>query len=102
MYFAGRRLLQSAPTIPLAASLRVVVGIFSYDGNLQFGITGDYDSAADIGVLRDGIERGIAELVAIAGPPATEAPATTVNGEPAARPSPAPNRRRGPAAPTTA
>jgi WS/DGAT/MGAT family acyltransferase len=102
MYFAGRRLLQSAPTIPLAASLRVVVGIFSYDGNLQFGITGDYDSAADIGVLRDGIERGIAELVAIAGPPATEAPATTVNGEPAARPSPAPNRRRGPAAPTPA
>ncbi len=101
LYFAGRRLLESAPTIPLAASLRIVVGIFSYDGNLQFGITGDYDHAADIGVLRDGIERGIAELVAIAEAAATEA-AATVNGELAARPSPAPDRRRGPAAPTPA
>jgi len=91
MYFAGRRLLESAPTIPLAASLRVVVGIFSFDGNMHFGITGDYDTAADIGVLRDGIERGIAELVATAGAPGTEAPATTVTDEPASRPSPTPN-----------
>jgi len=90
LYFAGRRLLESAPTIPLAAFLRVVVGIFSYDGNLHFGITGDYDTAADIGVLADGIERGMAELVATAGPPATKAPAAKApaNRKPASRPSP--------------
>jgi diacylglycerol O-acyltransferase / wax synthase len=66
LYFAGRRLLESSPTIPLAASLRVVVGIFSYNGGLRFGITGDYDTAPDVGVLRDGIERGVADLVAAA------------------------------------
>jgi diacylglycerol O-acyltransferase len=66
MYFAGRRLLESAPIIPLGASVRTVIGIFSYDGHLHFGITGDYDSVADIDVLRRGIEAGIAELVVAA------------------------------------
>lgn len=66
MYFAGRRLLESAPIIPLGASVRTVIGIFSYDGYLHFGITGDYDSVPDIDVLRRGIEAGIEELVAAA------------------------------------
>jgi diacylglycerol O-acyltransferase len=99
MYFAGRRMLETAPTIPLAASVRIAIGIFSYDGNVEFGITGDYDTAADIDVLRGGIERGIAELVAT-----TQAPATPVNGEAAPPPSPAPTapKRRRPASTTTA
>jgi diacylglycerol O-acyltransferase len=92
-------MLESAPTIPLAASLRIAIGIFSYDGNVHFGITGDYDTAADIDVLRGGIERGIVELVAT-----TQAPATPVNGEAAPPPSPAPTapKRRRPASTTTA
>ena len=35
VYFVGRRMLHTAPTIPLAASLRTAVGIFSYDGTLD-------------------------------------------------------------------
>jgi diacylglycerol O-acyltransferase len=101
MYFAGRRMLESAPTIPLAASVRIVIGIFSYDGNVEFGITGDYDTAADIGVLRDGIGRGIAELVATA-----QAPATAINGGrapvPPPEPTPSAQRRRRPVSTTTA
>jgi diacylglycerol O-acyltransferase len=39
------------------------VAIFSYDGNLTFGVTGDRDTTPDISVLCDGIERGIAQLL---------------------------------------
>jgi diacylglycerol O-acyltransferase / wax synthase len=66
LYFAGRRLLESAPFIPVLGSVRTVIGIFSYDGHLYFGITGDYDSVPDIDVLRRGIEAGVEELVAAA------------------------------------
>jgi diacylglycerol O-acyltransferase len=40
------------------------VAIFSYIGQLSFGITGDYDRAPDIEVLARGIEDGISELLA--------------------------------------
>jgi hypothetical protein len=48
-------------------SVRISIAIFSYCGNLFFGITGDYDSVTDIDVLRDGIEEGMRELVLAAG-----------------------------------
>jgi diacylglycerol O-acyltransferase / wax synthase len=58
----GRRLLESYPYVPIAGTIRIVVAIFSYDGGLYFGVTGDRDHAADIGVLTAGIEAGLAEL----------------------------------------
>jgi diacylglycerol O-acyltransferase / wax synthase len=64
----GRRLLQSYPFIPVVGSIRIVVAIFSYDGGLYFGVTGDYDGASDIDVLSSGIERGMQELLALAAP----------------------------------
>ena len=63
LYGLGRRVLEIAPYVPIANTLRVGVAIFSYDGKLTFGITGDYDSAPDIGVLARGIENGVAELL---------------------------------------
>jgi diacylglycerol O-acyltransferase len=57
------------------------VAIFSYDGALNFGVTGDYDSAKDIGVLCDGIEQGMAELVGLSQP----APARPKRAAPKAR-----------------
>lgn len=66
LYFAGRRLLESSPLIPLAGGVRVVVGIFSYDGALTFGVTGDYETAADVDVLATGIETGITDLLDLA------------------------------------
>ena len=70
LYLAGRRMLESFPYIPLFASVRVAVAIFSYDGALSFGVSGDYDTAPDIDVLCEGIELGLEELVALAQPPA--------------------------------
>ena len=63
LYCCGRRLLRARPYVPLAAPLRVGVAIFSYDGEMSFGITGDYDTAPDIGVLATGISEGLAELL---------------------------------------
>jgi diacylglycerol O-acyltransferase len=64
----GRRMLESYPYVPVVGSIRIVVAIFSYDGGLYFGITGDYDSAPDIDVLAAGIERGMDDLLALASP----------------------------------
>jgi diacylglycerol O-acyltransferase / wax synthase len=82
LYSAGRRLLESFPYIPLFAQVRVAVAIFSYDGALSFGISGDYDTAPDIQVLADGIEHGLAELVRIADPDGVNGVVTGASGSP--------------------
>ena len=58
----GRRLLESYPYVSIAGTIRVVVAIFSYDGTLYFGVTGDRDHAGDVDVLTAGIESGLAAL----------------------------------------
>jgi WS/DGAT/MGAT family acyltransferase len=78
----GRRMLESYPFVPVVGSIRIVVAIFSYDGGLYFGITGDYDTAPDIGVLAAGIELGMGELLALVSPPAK--PARRNGGKPSA------------------
>jgi diacylglycerol O-acyltransferase / wax synthase len=65
----GRRMLASYPFVPVVGSIRVVVAIFSYDGGLYFGVTGDYDGAPDIDVLTDGISQGLNDLLLLASPP---------------------------------
>ena len=78
LYAAGRRMLECFPYVPLAGHVRVGVAIFSYDGALGFGVTGDWDQAPDIGVLCRGIERSMAALVEAAeaheGAPRASAP----------------------------
>jgi diacylglycerol O-acyltransferase len=49
--------------VPLGGHVRIGVAIVSYDGALNFGVTGDYETAPDIQVLCDGIDAGIAELL---------------------------------------
>lgn len=66
LYLVGRRLLESFPYIPLFAQVRLAVAIFSYNGALGFGVSGEYDSTPDIDVLCEGIERGLAQLVGLA------------------------------------
>jgi len=66
LYATGRRMLECLPYVPIAGHVRIGVAIFSYDGALTFGVTGDYDEAADIDVLCNGIEQSMRELVAAA------------------------------------
>jgi diacylglycerol O-acyltransferase len=63
----GRRMLQSFPFVPVVGSIRIVVAIFSYNGGLYFGVTGDYDGAPDIDALTDGIAHGMDDLLACIG-----------------------------------
>ena len=63
MQTLGRRMLESYPFVPVVGSIRIVVAIFSYDGGLYFGVTGDYDGAPDIDVLTAGIEAGLVDLL---------------------------------------
>jgi diacylglycerol O-acyltransferase len=66
LYLAGRRMLEAFPYVPIAGHVRIGVAIYSYDGWLFFGVTGDAGTAPDIGVLCAGIERGTAGLLAAA------------------------------------
>jgi len=91
LYAAGRRMLECFPYVPLAGHVRVGVAIFSYDGALGFGVTGDYDSAPDIDVLCRGIERSIAELLAAASSGASGAAREPPSPRATARGSTGPN-----------
>jgi diacylglycerol O-acyltransferase / wax synthase len=62
LYVVGRRMIKAFPYVPLGGQIRIGVAIFSYDGQVNFGITGDYDSTADLDVLSRGIEDGMAQL----------------------------------------
>ena len=59
-------MLEAFPFVPLASNVRIGVAIFSYNGGLNFGVTGDYDTAPDIDVLCAGIEDGLEELLGLA------------------------------------
>lgn len=74
LHTLGRRLLQSFPFVPLIGQVRISIAIFSYDGGLYFGVTGDYDSSDDIDILTTGVERSMAELLAPLAPPPTNRP----------------------------
>ncbi len=66
LYAAGRPMIYAYPYVPIAGSVRIGVAIFSYLGSLKFGVTADYDSVPDIDVLTQGIESGVAQLLAVA------------------------------------
>jgi len=66
LYVLGRKMLQAFPFIPLGGQMRVTVAIFSYNGQVNFGVTGDYDAAPDVDVLCRGVEKGLADLLTTA------------------------------------
>jgi WS/DGAT/MGAT family acyltransferase len=77
-----RQLLESFPFVPLIGHIRISIAIFSYDGGLYFGVTGDYESSSDIDILTAGVESAMGELQGVigAGPPAPPAPAPASSG----------------------
>jgi hypothetical protein len=62
-----RTLLQSFPFVPVIGNVRISIAIFSYNGGLYFGVTGDYDSSNDIDILTAGVEAASAQLLALIG-----------------------------------
>jgi diacylglycerol O-acyltransferase / wax synthase len=76
LHTLGRRLLESFPFVPVIGKARISIAIFSYDGGLYFGVTGDYDSSSDIDTLTAGVERSMAELLEPAAAPPMSTPST--------------------------
>ena len=66
LFACGRPMVEAFPFVPLASNVRVGVAIFSYNGMLNYGVTGDYDTAPDIDVLCAGVEAGMTELLKLA------------------------------------
>jgi diacylglycerol O-acyltransferase len=62
LFLMGRRLEATFPMVPLAKRQAVCFGIMSYDGQVNFGLIGDYDAMADLDVLAADLEDSLAEL----------------------------------------
>src|SRR5439155_14791267 len=62
LYAVGRRMLEAYPFVPILGSVRIGIAIFSYCGQLNFGLTGDWETVPDLHVLARGIEDGVIEL----------------------------------------
>ena len=65
LYVEGRRLLEIFPVAFLPNNHALAIAIMSYDGELNFGLLGDYDAMHDIDVVADGLRDSIDELLAI-------------------------------------
>ncbi|HKH88710.1 MAG TPA: wax ester/triacylglycerol synthase family O-acyltransferase [Acidimicrobiales bacterium] len=62
LYCLGRQMLEYRPYVPISHGLRVGTAILSYNGNIFFGVTGDYETMPDVGVLATAVASGIDEL----------------------------------------
>ena len=66
LYALGCRMTSAYPYVPIASPLRVGVAIFSYDGELTFGVTADRTCIPDVDVVTNGVLMGLSELASAA------------------------------------
>jgi diacylglycerol O-acyltransferase / wax synthase len=66
LYVRGRELEAVFPVAFLPKDHALAVAIMSYNGQMNFGLLGDYDALADIAVVAEGIDASLEELVALA------------------------------------
>jgi diacylglycerol O-acyltransferase len=87
LYVRGREMHDVFPVAFLPKGHALAIAIMSYNGQMNFGLLGDYDALPDIDRISDGVEASLAELVALArrrtAPP--RAGANGNGGAPAAR-----------------
>jgi len=62
LYLRGARMLEAFPYVPVFAQNPLSVAVLSYDGELGFGLTGDWDAVPDLEVFAAGIREGLALL----------------------------------------
>jgi hypothetical protein len=76
----GRQLESIFPMVPLAKNTALGIAIMSYNGQLNFGLAGDYDALADIDKLADELRDSISELAKAANGPRTPPKGKTRTG----------------------
>jgi diacylglycerol O-acyltransferase len=62
LYALGSAMLEVFPLVPLASEHALGVAIFSYDGQMVFGLTADHDTVPDLATMAEGIEDELAAL----------------------------------------
>jgi len=67
LYLLGRRMKRVYPMVPLAQRQAVCVGIMSYDGQVNFGLIGDFDAMSDLEELGQDLDAALDELIEAAG-----------------------------------
>jgi hypothetical protein len=70
LYMLGRELDALFPMVPLAKNTALGIAIMSYNGQLNFGLTADYDALDDVEILAEELHSSIEELAAVAASPA--------------------------------
>jgi diacylglycerol O-acyltransferase len=66
LYVLGRKMESIFPMVPLAQRQALCVGIMSYNGQVNFGLIGDYDAMADLDSFGLDLEAATAEAIATA------------------------------------
>lgn len=93
LYVLGRKMESIFPMVPLARRQALCVGIMSYNGQVNFGLIGDYDALADLDSFALDLEAATQEVIdtvpAEKKPKKRKAAASSTNG---AGPVPAESR----------
>jgi len=79
LYVLGRKMESIFPMVPLARRQALCVGIMSYNGQVNFGLVGDYDGMADLDSFALDLEAATEETIATA-PPAKAKARAASNG----------------------
>ena len=66
LYVLGREMLEAYPVAFLPENHALAIGIMSYNGQMNFGLLGDFDGLPDIDAISDNIAEELATLVALA------------------------------------
>jgi WS/DGAT/MGAT family acyltransferase len=66
LYVLGREMLQAIPVAFLPENHALAIAIMSYNGQLNFGLLGDFDALPDVDVIAEGISEELANLLSLA------------------------------------
>jgi hypothetical protein len=71
----GREILEAYPIAFLPENHALAIAIMSYNGQMNFGLLGDFDALPDIDAIGDSIAKELATLVSLAREAAVSTPA---------------------------
>jgi diacylglycerol O-acyltransferase len=66
LYVLGREMLQAMPVAFLPENQALAIAIMSYNGQMNFGLLGDFDALPDIDAIGESIAEELANLVSLA------------------------------------
>ncbi len=66
LYVLGREMLRAIPVAFLPENHALAIAIMSYNGQLNFGLLGDFDALPDIDVISEGIDGELETLLSLA------------------------------------